>query len=107
MFSLLCPLEICVPAILPHPIPVHMRLWRRYLQPCDLSALRSYGCEGTVPKGRTCYGALHLHCELRNDVQVLGRRNFEAFDGAGRESVIVDAVGCGAALKGYPECHFS
>ena len=73
------------------------------MQPLNLSALRSYGYEVTVPEGRTCCGGLHLHYELRNDVQVPGRRNLETLDGAGREAVIVNAVGCGAVLKGYQE----
>jgi Cysteine-rich domain len=71
------------------------------LQPLNLSALRSCGYEVTVPEGRTCCGVLHLHYELRNDVQVPGRWNLETFDGTVREAVIVNAVGCGAVLKGY------
>ena len=48
-------------------------------------------------------GALHLHNGLRADAQTLARKNLAAFDGTGYDTIIVNAAGCGAALKAYPE----
>jgi glycolate oxidase iron-sulfur subunit len=73
------------------------------VQQATVTVLRSYGYEVVVPEGQTCCGALHLHHGLRDDAQALARRNLAAFDGAGNEAIIVNAAGCGAALKAYPE----
>lgn len=73
------------------------------VQQATVAVLRSYGYEVVVPEGQTCCGALHLHHGLRHDAQALARRNLAAFDGAGYEAVIVNAAGCGATLKAYPE----
>lgn len=73
------------------------------VQRATVAVLRSYGYEVVVPEGQTCCGALHLHHGLRDDAQALARRNLAAFDGPGNEAVIVNAAGCGAMLKAYPE----
>lgn len=73
------------------------------VQRATVAVLRSYGYEVVVPEGQTCCGAFHLHHGLRDDAQALARRNLSAFDGAGYETIIVNAAGCGATLKAYPE----
>jgi len=74
------------------------------VQRATVAVLARYGYEVVVPEGQSCCGALHLHNGLREDAQALARRNLTAFDeGARTEAVIVNAAGCGAALKGYPE----
>lgn len=54
-----------------------------------------------VPGGQTCCGALHLHQGMREEAKGLARRNLEAFAGVKAEAIIVNAAGCGAALKEY------
>lgn len=73
------------------------------VQRATVTVLRAYGYEVVVPEGQTCCGALHLHNGLRADAQTLARKNLAAFDGAGYDTIIVNAAGCGAALKAYPE----
>jgi len=65
--------------------------------------LARYGYEVVVPEGQTCCGALHLHNGLREEAQALAKRNLAAFEGAESDVVIVNAAGCGATLKEYPE----
>ncbi len=53
------------------------------------------------PRAQTCCGALHLHDGERELAKELARRNIDAFEKCGSESVIVNAAGCGAMLKEY------
>jgi glycolate oxidase iron-sulfur subunit len=61
------------------------------------------GCEVRLPEDQVCCGALHLHAGEREQGKALARRNIEAFERSGGEWVVVNAAGCGAALKEYGE----
>ncbi|SEA14248.1 glycolate oxidase iron-sulfur subunit [Thalassobacillus cyri] len=54
-----------------------------------------------IPKNQTCCGALHVHAGDRDMGRKLAKQNIEAFQG--EEKVVVNAAGCGCALKEYPE----
>ena len=51
--------------------------------------------------GQTCCGALHGHAGERDLARDLARRNIAAFEQVGGDAVIVNAAGCGAAMKEY------
>ena len=59
------------------------------------------GVEVTVIEDQTCCGALHAHAGERDGARALARRNIAAFERAGADVVVVNAAGCGAALKEY------
>ena len=59
------------------------------------------GFEVIVPGVQTCCGALHAHAGERTDARVLARRNIASLDGLDVDAFIVNAAGCGAALKEY------
>ena len=59
------------------------------------------GVEVLVPNDQTCCGALHAHAGERERARALARRNIAAFDRRGIDAVIVNAAGCGAAMKEY------
>ncbi|NGQ96688.1 (Fe-S)-binding protein [Brevibacillus sp. SYP-B805] len=61
------------------------------------------GYEVVVPRDQRCCGALHIHAGDREQGKILARRNIDAFLHARVDSVIVNAAGCGCALKEYPE----
>ena len=63
--------------------------------------LRLNGCEVAIPKGQGCCGALNIHNGETKAARVMARRNIDAFASAGVEAVIVNAAGCGAAMKEY------
>lgn len=65
--------------------------------------LRAHGCEVVAVLGQRCCGALHAHAGERVGARELARTNIAAFEGAGVEYVVVNAAGCGAALKEYGE----
>jgi glycolate oxidase iron-sulfur subunit len=66
-----------------------------------LRVLRRNGCEVVPARGQTCCGALNLHNGERAAAKAMARRNIDAFLGSGAEAVIVNASGCGAAMKEY------
>jgi len=59
------------------------------------------GFEVIVPETQTCCGALHAHAGERVDARVLARRNIASLEGLDVDAFIVNAAGCGAALKEY------
>lgn len=63
--------------------------------------LEHVGCEVVAPEGQGCCGALHSHAGDAETARALARRNIAAFERAGVEAVIVNAAGCGAAMKEY------
>ncbi|MCC6627211.1 MAG: 4Fe-4S dicluster domain-containing protein [Chloroflexi bacterium] len=65
--------------------------------------LAANGCEVIVPAGQECCGALHVHAGDLEGGRMLARRNIDAFERAGADldAIVINAAGCGAALKEY------
>src|SRR5206468_6136795 len=59
------------------------------------------GVEVIATLDQTCCGALHAHAGERELARDLARRNIAAFERAAADAVIVNAAGCGAAMKEY------
>ncbi len=59
------------------------------------------GVEVVATVGQTCCGALHAHAGERDLARDLARRNIAAFERGSTDAVIVNAAGCGAAMKEY------
>jgi len=59
------------------------------------------GVEVHVIRPQTCCGALHAHAGERERARELARRNVAAFAGEEVDAIIVNAAGCGAAMKEY------
>ncbi|MFC7063868.1 (Fe-S)-binding protein [Halobacillus seohaensis] len=66
-----------------------------------INVLTHNGNEVLIPKNQTCCGALHIHAGDRKTGKKLAKQNIEAFKDA--DKVVVNAAGCGCALKEYPE----
>jgi glycolate oxidase iron-sulfur subunit len=66
-----------------------------------INVLTRNGNDVTIPKNQTCCGALHVHAGDRETGRKLAKQNIDAFKNS--EKVIVNAAGCGCALKEYPE----
>jgi glycolate oxidase iron-sulfur subunit len=67
-----------------------------------IRVLQRNGCDVVLPDAQTCCGALHRHGGFLAESDELYRRNAEVFAGAGVDAVVVNAAGCGAALKEPP-----
>jgi glycolate oxidase iron-sulfur subunit len=63
--------------------------------------LRRNGCEVVFPEGQICCGALNTHNGETTTAKEMARRNIDAFLNAGVDAIIVNAAGCGAAMKEY------
>ncbi|MCA9832467.1 MAG: 4Fe-4S dicluster domain-containing protein [Thermomicrobiales bacterium] len=55
-----------------------------------------------VPVGQGCCGAIYSHTGMLDKARVLARENIDAFERAGEGTIVVNAAGCGSALKEYP-----
>jgi glycolate oxidase iron-sulfur subunit len=55
----------------------------------------------TPTAGQVCCGALHAHAGDDDGARDLARANVAAFEQSGADYVVVNAAGCGAAMKEY------
>jgi glycolate oxidase iron-sulfur subunit len=65
--------------------------------------LAAEGCELVIPPRQGCCGALSLHAGRRAEATRFARRTAATFQRAGVDVVVVNAAGCGSAMKEYPE----
>ncbi|HEY2074986.1 MAG TPA: heterodisulfide reductase-related iron-sulfur binding cluster, partial [Streptosporangiaceae bacterium] len=63
--------------------------------------LSAEGCDVIVPPRQGCCGALSLHGGRRAEAEAFARATIEAFERSGVDAVIVNAAGCGSAMKEY------
>jgi glycolate oxidase iron-sulfur subunit len=63
--------------------------------------LQVNGCEIISCPDQVCCGALHAHAGQIEMARKLARRNIDCFEEQGPDRVIVNAAGCGAAMKEY------
>lgn len=63
--------------------------------------LRLNGCEVVVPGDQVCCGALNVHNGETRAARRMARRNIDAFSRLELDAVVVNAAGCGAAMKEY------
>lgn len=61
------------------------------------------GLSVVVPVDQGCCGAIAAHAGEPDIARELARRNIAAFERSGADVYVVDAAGCGAALKEYGE----
>lgn len=63
--------------------------------------LAANGFDEVRAAGQGCCGALHAHAGRLEEARRLARRNIRAFREEGVGRVVVNAAGCGAAMKDY------
>jgi glycolate oxidase iron-sulfur subunit len=80
-----------------------MRLAFAETNRATVRVLARAGCDVDLPVEQVCCGALHAHAGEREAAKDLARRNIAAFERSDSEWVVVNAAGCGAALKEYGE----
>jgi glycolate oxidase iron-sulfur subunit len=59
------------------------------------------GCVLVEVEKQMCCGALHAHAGQVESAQRLARANIDAFLASGSDHIVVNAAGCGAAMKEY------
>jgi glycolate oxidase iron-sulfur subunit len=65
--------------------------------------LAAEGCAVVTPRSQGCCGALPLHAGHIGQARRLAQRIIETFDAAGVDRIVVNAAGCGSAMKEYGE----
>jgi glycolate oxidase iron-sulfur subunit len=63
--------------------------------------LAAEGCEVIVPQAQQCCGALAEHAGEEQEAMAAARRLIDAFEQADVETIVVNAAGCGSAMKRY------
>ncbi|MFC4770309.1 (Fe-S)-binding protein [Effusibacillus consociatus] len=61
------------------------------------------GFDVVIPEAQGCCGALQVHAGERETAKEMARRNIDTFLEANVDYIIMNAAGCGAAVKEYPE----
>ena len=63
--------------------------------------LAAEGCEVVAPPAQECCGALMLHAGRIEDARAAARRIIDVFGRADVDQVVINAAGCGSAMKEY------
>jgi glycolate oxidase iron-sulfur subunit len=63
--------------------------------------LAAEGCDVIIPRGQGCCGALSMHNGREAEAQRFARRLIDEFESVGMDYFVVNAAGCGSALKEY------
>jgi len=77
-----------------------MSMFFAEINEATVRVLRRNGCEVVTPRGQICCGALNVHNGEADSARAMARRNIDAFPDD-VDAVIVNAAGCGAAMKEY------
>jgi glycolate oxidase iron-sulfur subunit len=68
-----------------------------------IRVLSAEGCRVDVPHAQGCCGALPLHAGHIEQARELARHTIEVLEAAGVDRIVVNAAGCGSAMKEYGE----
>ncbi len=63
--------------------------------------LQRAGCDVLAPREQGCCGAITIHAGEMDRGRTLAKRNIVAFEESGADWYIINAAGCGSALKEY------
>jgi glycolate oxidase iron-sulfur subunit len=69
------------------------------LHDATIRVLEKNGWRVDVMDAQVCCGALHIHAGERELAQEMARKNIAAFENRTHTAIVVNAAGCGAALK--------
>jgi glycolate oxidase iron-sulfur subunit len=76
------------------------RVFFSHVNAATARVLAAEGCEVVAPP-QGCCGALSLHAGREDEAAAFARATIDAFDDAEVELVVVNAAGCGSAMKEY------
>lgn len=84
-----------------------MQVMQSHVNEATARVLCKSGCDVAAPKTQNCCGALHAHIGDIEQAKEFARRNIVAFEDWQKEhgqldAIVINAAGCGAALKEYP-----
>jgi len=65
--------------------------------------LAAEGCDVVIPAEQGCCGALMLHAGRDEEAAAAARHLIDTFETTGVDQIVVNAAGCGSAMKAYGE----
>ena len=68
-----------------------------------VNVLAAEGCSVAAPETQGCCGALPLHAGGIDQARRLARHNIDVFERAAVDRIVVNAAGCGSAMKEYKD----
>ena len=74
-----------------------------HVNAATIRVLAAEGCRVSAPAAQGCCGALPLHSGHIEQARTLARHTIEVFERAGVDRIVVNAAGCGSAMKDYGE----
>jgi glycolate oxidase iron-sulfur subunit len=74
-----------------------------HVNDATVRVLAAEGCSVAAPGAQGCCGALPLHAGYIEQARELARHNIDVFERAGVDRIVVNAAGCGSAMKDYGE----
>jgi glycolate oxidase iron-sulfur subunit len=77
------------------------RAFFRHVNEATSRVLAAEGCEVIAPSAQGCCGALALHAGRDEDARAFARGLIATFERAGVDQIVVNAAGCGSAMKEY------
>ena len=72
-----------------------------HVDEATVRVLRRAGCTVLLPAAQGCCGAIAVHAGELDFGRELAKRNIAAFEASGAEYYVINAAGCGSALKEY------
>jgi glycolate oxidase iron-sulfur subunit len=66
-----------------------------------IRVLAAEGCEVIIPQEQACCGALAEHAGEEASAMESARRLIDAFERSGVDTIVINAAGCGSAMKRY------
>ena len=72
-----------------------------HVDEATVRVMQKSGCDVVAPSGQGCCGAIAVHAGEMDRGRALAKRNIEAFERSGADVYVVNAAGCGSALKEY------
>ena len=78
-----------------------MQVMQSQVNEATARVLSRVGCHVWAPKAQNCCGALHAHTGDMEAAKAFARRNIEVFEAEKLDAIVINAAGCGSALKEY------
>ena len=77
------------------------RVFFEHVNAATVRVLAAEGCEVIVPQSQGCCGALAEHAGEERDAMAAARRLIDAFERTDVDTIVINAAGCGSAMKRY------
>jgi glycolate oxidase iron-sulfur subunit len=77
------------------------RVFFAHVNQATARVLAAEGCEVVIPQSQECCGALAEHSGEELQAIAAAKRLIDAFERAGVDTIVINAAGCGSAMKRY------